>query len=132
MAEKTIEVSVVTPSRALFEGTAVYVQVPLYDGLAGIQPGHAPMFARLGPGKLVVHLEGGQHTVFVDGGFLEVARNRVTVLAHNALAIEDIKTDDVTREREELVSWKPKGDREIEERLERMQSVRNRLTLIKK
>lgn len=132
MADKQIEISVVTPYRALFEGSAAYVQVPLYDGLAGIQAGHAPMFARLGPGKLVVHLENGQHAIFVDGGFLEVAKNRVTVLAHNALAPEDIKVDDVLKERETLAAEKATGDREIEERLERMQSVRRRLSLVKK
>ena len=128
---KQLEISVVTPYRSMFEGIADSVQIPLFDGLAGIQPGHATMFARLGPGKLTVHQGSERKILFVDGGFLEVAGNRVTVLAHNALAPEEIKADEAVKERDALLARKTAGDEEIEERLEKLRSVRARLSLVK-
>lgn len=132
MSKKNLEISIVTPYRSIFEGTASYVQIPLYDGLAGIQPGHAGMIARLGPGKLTVHSDTTVNEFFVDGGFVDVSAARVAVLAHNAILPADIKLDDLTREKEDLLSRRVAGDDDINERLERMQSIRSRLALVKK
>lgn len=115
----------------MLEGTADSVQVPLYDGLAGIMPGHATMLARLGPGKLTVNLGNEKTVLFVDGGFLEVTGNRVTVLAHNALAPQEIRVDEAIKERDALLARKTAGDEEIEDRLEKLRSVRARLSLAK-
>lgn len=128
---KQLEISVVTPYRSMLEGAAESVQVPLHDGLAGIQPGHATMFARLGPGKLTVYQGSERKILFVDGGFLEVADDRVTVLAHNALMPEEIRRDEVEKERDALLARKTAGDEAVEERLEKLRSLRARLSLVK-
>lgn len=132
MTDRLLDISVVTPYRAVFEGSASYIQVPLHDGLAGVQRGHMPMIARLAPGKLTVHFNETERVVFIDGGFIEVSHDRVNVMAHNAIMPADIKLDDLVHEKEELVSRRVAGDEDIEVRLERMQSIRGRLALIKK
>jgi len=124
-----LEVSVVTPYRSMFEGPAESVQIPLHDGLAGIQPGHATLFARLGPGKVTVHQGGEVKTLFVDGGFLEVANDRVTVLANYAILPEDIKVSDVEEERDALLAEEVSGDEAVELRLERLRAVRAKLAI---
>jgi len=79
-----MHVSVVSPERVLFEGTAAAVVAPAFDGLVGILPRHAPFVTLLGDGVLTVRRE-GQATVFrVSQGFLQVLADRVRVVADRA------------------------------------------------
>lgn len=79
-----MHVSVVSPERVLFEGTAAAVVAPAFDGLVGILPRHAPFLTLLGDGVLTVRRE-GQSTVFrVSQGFLQVLADRVRVVADRA------------------------------------------------
>lgn len=81
---------VVTPERALLEADADFVVVPLYDGELGVLPGRAPLIGRLGCGEL--RLKDGARTrrLFVDGGFVQVRTNTVTVLTPRAQKAEEI------------------------------------------
>jgi F-type H+-transporting ATPase subunit epsilon len=81
---------VVTPERALLDEPADFVAVPLYDGELGVLPGRAPLIGRLGCGEL--RLRRGERTerLFVDGGFVQVRANSVTVLTSRAQRAEEI------------------------------------------
>jgi F-type H+-transporting ATPase subunit epsilon len=57
------------------------VVAPAYDGLVGILPGHAPFMTLLGTGVLKVRVGGAENRFQVAGGFLQVARDRVRVVA---------------------------------------------------
>ena len=83
---------IVTPERALLDAPADFVAVPMYDGELGVLPGRAPLIGRLGCGEL--RLRHGQRTerFFVDGGFVQVRANTVTVLTARALRAEEINT----------------------------------------
>ncbi|HTI14475.1 MAG TPA: F0F1 ATP synthase subunit epsilon [Dictyobacter sp.] len=88
----TLHVEVVTAERALYSGEAEIVDAPGSEGQLGILPRHAPLLALLGAGPLIVKLGGGEETIFVSGGFLEVSNDQVTVLADTAEHAEDIDT----------------------------------------
>lgn len=76
---------VVTPEATVLEQDADFVALPLYDGEVGIAPGHAPMIGRLGYGEMRVR-NGGQTTrYYVDGGFVQVADDVVSVLTNRAV-----------------------------------------------
>ena len=80
-----LTVSVISPERVLFEGTAKSVVAPAFDGEMGIQPMHAPLMTLLGKGTLRVEgTEGGSQRFEVDGGFLQVAENHVRVVTEKA------------------------------------------------
>ncbi len=82
-----LKVSVISPEAILFEGDAASVVAPAYDGEVGILTGHAPMMALLGKGELRVSAEGAEPRRFtVEGGFLQVADNRVQVVTEKASA----------------------------------------------
>jgi F-type H+-transporting ATPase subunit epsilon len=77
---------VVTPEKTALDEKAVFVVVPLFDGEFGIGPGHAPMIGRLGFGELRVRQPGGQvDRYYVDGGFVQVNDNLVTLLTGRLL-----------------------------------------------
>jgi F-type H+-transporting ATPase subunit epsilon len=75
---------VVTPERTLFDQRVEFVALPLYDGEIGVLPGRSPFIGRLGYGELRTRVEGAVHRYFVDGGFVQVRDNVVTVLTNRA------------------------------------------------
>ncbi|MCE9544091.1 MAG: ATP synthase F1 subunit epsilon [Planctomycetia bacterium] len=81
---------VVTPEATVLKTPAQFVALPLYDGEIGIAPGRAPMIGRLGFGEL--RLREGDRTVryYVDGGFVEVSSNFVSVLTSRAIPAEKL------------------------------------------
>ena len=82
---------VVTPEATVRDELAVFVALPLYDGELGVAPGHSPMIGRLGYGELrIVSAEGPTHRYYVDGGFVEVLNNVVSVLTNRAVRAEEL------------------------------------------
>ena len=84
MADATLHVRVVTPEKPMYEGDANLVIVPAHDGEVGIQARHVRFLASLGFGTLRVHAGGTVHVWFLEGGFVQVGENRVTVLCDHA------------------------------------------------
>ena len=95
-----LHVSLVTPSQSVAKGAAEAVVAPSVLGQVTILPGHAPLLAELSPG--VVELRGASQNeaFYVSGGFLQVERDRVSVLAEAAEAVSRI---DVERARKQLL-----------------------------
>ncbi len=82
MAEKALDCTVLTPEGEVFHGPAQMVVAPGADGYLGILVNHAPLIATLGRGTLRVKRDGGNTESWqVEGGFLEVLKNKVSVLA---------------------------------------------------
>jgi F-type H+-transporting ATPase subunit epsilon len=81
---------VVTPEQTVLDETADFVALPLYDGEIGILPGHSPLIGRLGFGELRIRGKGGERRYYIDGGFVQVERNVVSVLTNRALPAANI------------------------------------------
>ena len=105
MAEKkkTIRLEVITPDAAIFQGDVDFVLVRALDGDLGVMPAHAPLIASLQSWPLMYEISGSQQGLFVEGGFLEVVDNAVTVIAPVAelLADIDVKRAERARKRAE-------------------------------
>ena len=80
----TLAVSVISPERILFEGTARGVTAPAFDGEMGILPLHAPLMTLLGRGTLRVDTAEGEKRFSVEGGFLQVVDDTVRVVTEQA------------------------------------------------
>jgi F-type H+-transporting ATPase subunit epsilon len=98
----TLHCTVVTPEKSIFDAPATQVTVPAHDGEVGILPGHARLLAKLGNGELRVTSDGQTHAFYVEGGFLQVAEDRVTVLTDTASAIADVNVEAAKRRVDEL------------------------------
>ncbi len=88
----TIHVDVVSAEEQIFSGEAEFVILPGIMGELGVYPRHTPLLTQIKPGALRVKLPGQdqEELVFVQGGFLEVQPNRVTVLADTAIRARDL------------------------------------------
>jgi F-type H+-transporting ATPase subunit epsilon len=78
-----MQVTVISPEAAMFDGDADAVVAPAFDGEVGILPNHAPFMTLLGKGKLVVRRGETTSSFMVRGGFLQVVDNRVRVVAEH-------------------------------------------------
>ena len=73
---------IITPGKKLFEGTVKSAVFPGSEGSFGVLDNHAPMITTLKQGKIeVTELNNNKIEFAVNGGVLEVLRNKVTVLA---------------------------------------------------
>jgi len=89
-ASSAMRVVVVTPETTLVDDTADFVALPLYDGELGVAPHHSPMIGRLGFGELRIVRAGVETRFYVDGGFVQVVDNVVSVLTNRAVEAKDI------------------------------------------
>ncbi|MGH9000927.1 MAG: ATP synthase F1 subunit epsilon [Acidimicrobiia bacterium] len=122
MSAESLDVVVVSPARALFEGTAHWVTAPAVNGQLGILPRHAPIVAALGSGPLRIGGDAGTVLRFaVRGGFLQVSEDKVTILVDNAVTEVDAEAAEAQRELDETVGAlrSPKSDEEFAELLDR-------------
>lgn len=84
----TVQASVISPERMLFDGTVSSIVAPAFDGEIGILSRHAPLVTLLGRGVLRLEgAEGGTRRFEVDGGFLQVADDVVRVVTESARAV---------------------------------------------
>jgi F-type H+-transporting ATPase subunit epsilon len=87
----TLHVELVVPDGEVWAGEAERVIAKTLDGDIGVLTGHAPVLGILAEGSIVRILpEGdaaadGEVSAAVHGGFLSVADDRVSILAHQAL-----------------------------------------------
>ena len=91
MAEEAVGFELVSPERLLFSESVEMVVVPGGEGDFGVLPRHTPMISTVRPGVIRVY-EGGsvKERIFVGGGFAEVTPRRCTVLADQAMPVDEI------------------------------------------
>jgi len=90
----TLTLEIVSPERLLFSDQAELAEIPAAEGDIGVLPGHAPMILALRGGVIRVHRGGSvTHRLFVAGGFAEVTAERCTVLADEAIPVEELSAD---------------------------------------
>jgi F-type H+-transporting ATPase subunit epsilon len=77
-----MNIEIITPDKTVFKGNATLIQLPGIDGLFEILNDHAPLVSVLGKGKIKVVDAGNQKHLFkINGGVVEVLKNKVLVLA---------------------------------------------------
>ena len=90
-----LTVEVVSAERLLWEGEARSVAVPAADGDLGILTGHQPVLAVLRTGTIRIEATDQQNVeMAVDGGFLSVDQDQVTVVIDPSTADIGAQTQD--------------------------------------
>ncbi|MDX1936776.1 MAG: ATP synthase F1 subunit epsilon [Flavihumibacter sp.] len=86
-----MELEILTPEKKLFSDSVFGVQLPGIGGSFEVLDKHAPMVSALKAGKLKVLKDKALKEVAaytIQGGFVEVLNNKVTVLVEGAAATE--------------------------------------------
>ncbi|GAO01801.1 F0F1 ATP synthase subunit epsilon [Anaeromyxobacter sp. PSR-1] len=88
-----LTLDIVTPEKRVLSVQVDEVRAPGVQGGFGVRLNHEPFMTALEPGRLT-YVEGGrEHHYAVGGGFLQVADNRVIVLADTAEAAGEIDVE---------------------------------------
>ena len=126
---KELQLVVVTPETTLLNEPVVGVRFPLFDGQIGVLPGRMPLVGRLGCGELVLTTAAGERSFFIDGGFVQIRGNVVTLLTARCLASEAVKAT-VAQSDLDQASARPTGsDAEIDAKLRDQERARRMLAM---
>ena len=90
MAEMSVEL--VAVERRLWSGKASFVVARTTEGEIGVLPRHVPVLAELEQGEIVRidSVDSGEIHAAVDGGFLSITEEGVTILAESAELRDEI------------------------------------------
>ena len=120
---------IVTPESTSLDTRARSVMLPLDDGQLGVARGHSPLIGRLGAGEVTITGEQGGPSdavrrIFVEGGFVEVGHESVTVITQRAIPSEKIDVGQARTELERISGGKAAGDEEIAAKLKAQAAAR--------
>jgi len=124
---------IVTPEKTVLDLQAASIMLPLDDGSRGIAVGHAPFIGRLGTGEVRMSgVAGGNSSqtslrTFVEGGFVEVGQDTVTIITQQAVDTTTLDAADAQRELTRLTSERATGDEAIAARMAAERAARQRL-----
>jgi F-type H+-transporting ATPase subunit epsilon len=78
------------PLEPLFEGECEFIVARGTGGDFGVLPGHAPLLTYLKPGELMLRHDQKEEFFFLEGGYVEVLPNRVTILADRGVPVAQL------------------------------------------
>ncbi len=110
MSDKYINFEIVTPERVVLKEEILQITVPTKMGEITVLPNHIPLVASLLPG--VVHVkkkDGSDEVMSVSGGFLEVLKDKVVILADTAERAEEIDLTRLAEARKRAAELKEKA-----------------------
>jgi F-type H+-transporting ATPase subunit epsilon len=100
MAEKQLQLEVVTPDRLVLSTEADVVVCPGVEGQFGVLPGHIPFLSALEIGEMYYRKGGQTEYLAVSGGFAEVTGEKVTIVAESAEKGREIDIERAKRAQE--------------------------------
>jgi F-type H+-transporting ATPase subunit epsilon len=96
MADRNVEVRILTPEGEVFTGEVEQVSTRTAVGEIGILANHVPVLARLRPTELRLHMPDGEVRRWAQAeGWLQVFANRATVLVGEAIPPENLDTGEL-------------------------------------
>lgn len=93
----TFNFELVSPERKLISGAAKMVVIPGEEGEFGVLPGHSSLVATIRPGVVEITMADSDvvQRIFIAGGFADVSPTNCTVLAEEAININDLNQADL-------------------------------------
>lgn len=111
MADVSLFVEVVSADGQVWEGEATQVIARTTEGDLGILPRHEPFLAALVPHAAEVFAaDGGREIIAIDGGFISVSDNRVSLLSPYAKIAGELSLEAAEREYREAAKALDEGD----------------------
>ena len=83
MAEK-FKLNIISPERSFYEGDCEFLEFVSTEGELGVYAKHIPLTTILEPCVMKIHSDGEEKKAAILGGFVEILKDKVTVLAEYA------------------------------------------------
>lgn len=79
-----MEIKIISPDEMFYEGETDFVEFTSVTGRMGVYPNHIPLTTILEPCVMKIHRGEEVKKVKLTGGFVEILKTKVTVLAEGA------------------------------------------------
>ncbi len=128
MAE-AFKFELVSPARLLLSEEVMQVVVPGLEGDFTMLKGHSPFMTTVRPGVVEATTASGKVTkIFVRGGFADGSPAGLTILAEQAIPVEELKAEQIAKElsdaAEDLADAKTdEAKRVAQEKLDQLKAV---------
>lgn len=132
LSQSEMLLEIVTPDKKVLEEKVHMLIVKGSEGELGILPNHIPLVTPLQVGPAIARSNGQDRIVAVNGGFLEVRKDRVTILAESAELPEDIdkrRAEEAKRRAEERLSKRHQDEVDFLRAERALQRALNRIRL---
>lgn len=116
MRENKIELSIITPERVVYHDFCDYVSIPGTEGILGVYRRHTPLFTQIVQGEVKIRQGQDVLSLAVMGGFVEVEKDQVVILADSALRSDDL-------DEEKIREAKAKAEEKLRQRLSKQEYV---------
>lgn len=94
MADNNLfELKIIEPDGMFFEGEGEFLEFTSVEGQMGVYKNHIPLTTILEPCVVKIHKDGEVKKAAVMGGFIEIQKERITILAEDANWPEDIDVE---------------------------------------
>ena len=116
-----LTLEIVTPKGRVYSDTVDTVVLPTVQGEIGILPGHLPLLTQIEDGELRVQKGNATESLACGRGFVEIAGDKISVLAEQAInvaAIDESAVENACRRAEDALAKKQDLSAEETERLE--------------
>lgn len=108
-----LQVELVAADRTVWSGEASMVIARTVEGDVGVLRGHAPMLSLLTEATVEITTPEGGVVAAVEGGFLSVAGDRVSILSERVLLAEEIQIDEAKAELDAAHGMPTSDEREL-------------------
>lgn len=113
MANKIIKFEIATPERVVLKRQAKQVTIPTKEGEITVLPNHSPLVSILKPGVIEAKLEDDSIEIMsVSGGFVEVLKSKLVILADSAERAEELDEQAVEEAKNRAQISKEKAENE--------------------
>jgi|WetSurMetagenome_2_1015567.scaffolds.fasta_scaffold251038_2 F-type H+-transporting ATPase subunit epsilon len=133
MADKILQLEIVTPRRVVFKGDVTSFTAPGVVGGFQVLHDHAPLLSSLKIGEVKIKEgSGAEFHYAVSGGFVEVCENRILLLAETAERADEIDAEraKASRDRAEKRIAEKKTDIDYERARLALYRALNRLKIV--
>lgn len=91
------QLEIITPERLAYKDEVEMVTAPTARGIVGILAHHVPLFSRLTEGEVKVTKGNEQYYLAIGGGFMEVTRDRVSILVTRAVHARELNEAEIKK-----------------------------------
>ena len=94
MADNNLfELKIIKPDGMFFEGEGEFLEITSVEGQMGVYKNHIPLTTILEPCVVKIHANGEIKKAAALGGFIEIQKERITILAEDANWPEEIDVE---------------------------------------
>lgn len=114
MADKKFNLQIISPTRIFFDGDVTMVEMKTTEGEIGVYAGHIPLTVILEPGVIRITQEGGTREAALHDGFVEIRKDKITILAESCEWPDEIDVERANEARERAENRIKSGRKDVD------------------